>query len=587
MTTAARARVCAWLTGAFLPLALLGACDARRATSADSATTDAAIGSALPVPNPTTPTNPGPIQVGEARPLKWRSPALEQPSSGRRPPASSPPPAPVISYPPARWRLAHAAELRRSVLWVDHILIRRRDARTRVSFSRTDWYSALPRVERSRDEALELARSLASEAARQPENFGELARRHSEDVVSREEGGALGGVTASSLAEWPQVLDALAALRPGQTSDVVETRYGFHILRRGEPPRQEVLGGAHLVIGHDEAEWLKLHARGPLPSRTRAEALALAAEIQREASVDPRRFPALVERYSEHRDAIAGGDIGDWSSREPCSYPARLQRLAQLAIGVVGAPIETNLGIEVLLRTVPRPREHYAARVTSLKYDPKAPDGVRASFRRVAEEAEALARMFAAAPERVGAPMSGDAGAPGSAETPLWEIIQWEEGRGMPLLTATVQGLALGSVTPIPVLAPFSFQVAQRVAAKPEPPVHYETELPAPSIPDLDYHAGRMKPNALEAALGSAENHLATSGHSATVSRLRPLAERARLLDPKARPNARRGALRALLQRAQTLLSEREYQQYLASLHLGMADVLLSGASHPRLALGL
>lgn len=479
------------------------------------------------------------------------------------------------------------------VLWVDHILVRHRDVRNQVSFSRTDWYAPLPAVERSRDEALELARALASEAARAPIAFGELARRHSEDSVSRGEGGALGGITASSLAEWPQVLDALAALRPGQTSEVVETRYGFHILRRGEPPPDETLGGAHVVIGHDEAEWLKLHARGPLPSRTRAEAVALAVEIQREASAHPERFPALVERYSEHRDAIAGGDIGDGSSREPCPYPARLRRLAQLGIGEVGAPIETNLGVEVLLRTAPRPRERYAARVATLKYDPKAADAAEASRRRVFERAEALARAFTTAPARVDVPGAPPDAGPTrvvlgqSPQTPLWELIQWQDGSGMPTLTAAVKALGLGEVTPVPVLAPFSFQLAQRVAPEAELPARYETALPAPSTPDLDYQAGRMKPAALDVALRWAENHLTASDPSAAVVTVRSLPERARLLDPKAKPGERRAALHALLERAQALLSPRDYEKYLASVQLGVAEVLMGGTSHPRLALGL
>jgi peptidyl-prolyl cis-trans isomerase NIMA-interacting 1 len=577
-------RVFRWFACACLPLSL-AACSLERAPSSENTTTVSAVGPTLLEPKP---------PLTEAGPVKWRRPAIEQPTTARRPPASSPPSAPVIPYPPARWRLAHGAELSRVVLWVDHILIRHRDVRNQVSFSRTDWYAAQPEVERSRDEALDLARTLASEAARRPETFGELARRHSEDIISREEGGALGGITASSLADWPQVLDALAALHAGQTSEVVETRYGFHVLRRGEPPPEETSSGVHVVIGHDEAEWLKLHARGRLPSRTRAEALSLARQIQREAASHPQRFPELVERYSEHRDAIAGGDIGDWSSREPCSYPARLQRLAQLEIGSVGAPIETNLGVEVLLRRAPRARAHYAARVTALRYDPKAPDGAEASRGRVAERAEALARTFAATAEGLGVPAgTPDAGAvalPGQrapAETPRWERIQWQDGRGVPTLTAALKGLALGEVTPVPVPAAFSFQIAQRVAPRPEPPARYTTELPAPSIPDLDYHAGRMKPDALEAAFRSAENHLTASGHSATVARLKPLPERARVLDPNGRPHARRAALQDLLERARALLSPRDYEAYLASLHLGVGSVLMSATRHPRLALGL
>jgi hypothetical protein len=261
-----------------------------------------------------------------------------------------------------------------------------------------------------------------------------------------------------------------------------------------------------------------------------------------------------------------------------------LRRLAQLGIGAVGAPIETNLGVEVLLRAAPRPRERYAARVLTLKYDPKAPDAAETSRSRVSEKADALARTFTAALDA--GPTLALPG-PSDASQPLWELIQWQDGSGMPTLTAAVKALALGAVTPVPVVAPFSFEIAQRVAPGPELPARYETELPAPSTPDLDYHVGRMEPAALDAALRWAENHLTTSAQSAALVSARLLAERARLLDPKAKPRDRRAALQALLERARAGLSQRDYERYLASVQLGMTEVLMASTSHPRLALGL
>jgi hypothetical protein len=156
----------------------------------------------------------------------------------------------------------------------------------------------------------------------------------------------------------------------------------------------------------------------------------------------------------------------------------------------------------------------------------------------------------------------------------------------MPTLTVALKALGFGQVTPVPALAPFAFQIAQRVAPEPEPYERYETELPAPHTPDLEYQVGQMKLAELEIVVRWAENHLTTSGHSAVVARMQPSSERARLLEPRARPAARRAALHALLERARTVLPDRDYEEYLASLQLGVADVLMTSTSHPRLALG-
>lgn len=66
---------------------------------------------------------------------------------------------------------------------------------------------------------------------REEGNFAELAREES-DCASAAEGGALGRFTRGELD--PSFELALFALEPGQTSEVVETPFGFHILLREE-----------------------------------------------------------------------------------------------------------------------------------------------------------------------------------------------------------------------------------------------------------------------------------------------------------------------------------------------------------------
>jgi hypothetical protein len=432
----------------------------------------------------------------------------------------------------------------------------------------------LPLPGRTRDQALLLAQQVAAEAARDPGAFAELARRYSEDLPSRDEGGALGSLSASQLSSWPQVLDAFASMRPGQTSNVVETRYGFHIFRRREPPPEQLLSGSHIVIGHDRADWLKVQARGPLPSRSREEALALATDLYQLLQAYPERFSDLVERYSEHRDAVLQGDFGSWSTREPNPFPLRMRRLEQLAVGEVGAPVESHLGFEIVLRTEERPREQYAARVARLPFNDAAPDDADDSLARVRARADALALSYASEPQRFNAP----------GELPA-NLLQWRSGRGVPAVERQLQGLELGMVSASSVQAEFAFQIFQRIAPEPAVP-HYETELPVPARPDVAYHASQMAPAALRELLLESGRLAASELASASpvqLKRLRKLHERASF-PVTSEPSEVGAALERVLEQTRTLLGPEGYGRYFSALERQLASVLLGAAGQDSIA---
>ena len=61
-------------------------------------------------------------------------------------------------------------------------------------------------------------------------NFGALAKRHSSDPGSAQQNGNLGPFRRDEMVK--PFGDAVAALRPGQISPLVETQYGYHIIYR-------------------------------------------------------------------------------------------------------------------------------------------------------------------------------------------------------------------------------------------------------------------------------------------------------------------------------------------------------------------
>jgi parvulin-like peptidyl-prolyl isomerase len=79
------------------------------------------------------------------------------------------------------------------------------------------------------------ARERASEArqrALQGEDFELLVQEYSDDLASAARGGDLGEFSRDMMVQ--EFGDAAFSLKPGETSDVVESPYGFHVIQRTE-----------------------------------------------------------------------------------------------------------------------------------------------------------------------------------------------------------------------------------------------------------------------------------------------------------------------------------------------------------------
>ena len=80
-----------------------------------------------------------------------------------------------------------------------------------------------------KDKARAKAQELAAAAKKNPDSFAELAKKNSQDPGSAQNGGDLDWQTRGAFVK--PVEDAIYALKKGEISDVVESEFGFHVIR--------------------------------------------------------------------------------------------------------------------------------------------------------------------------------------------------------------------------------------------------------------------------------------------------------------------------------------------------------------------
>jgi peptidyl-prolyl cis-trans isomerase D len=84
-------------------------------------------------------------------------------------------------------------------------------------------------------------------------NFSEMAKKNSQDPGSKIKGGSLGSFPHGAMV--PQFEQALLALKPGEISPVIETPFGYHIIRRPLFPevKQDIIRASQ-AVGMQAAE---------------------------------------------------------------------------------------------------------------------------------------------------------------------------------------------------------------------------------------------------------------------------------------------------------------------------------------------
>jgi len=88
-----------------------------------------------------------------------------------------------------------------------------------------------PNITRSKDEAKKLATEVMNKA-KKGDDFAALAKQYSDEPGAKDRAGALGKFARAQMVK--PFADAAFALKPNEISNVVETDFGFHVIKRTE-----------------------------------------------------------------------------------------------------------------------------------------------------------------------------------------------------------------------------------------------------------------------------------------------------------------------------------------------------------------
>jgi parvulin-like peptidyl-prolyl isomerase len=149
--------------------------------------------------------------------------SLTEPGNGAPPPAPQQAPAPAADTPPpppptpAPTAPAQDAEPK---IAASHVLIQYKGS-----------MRAAPTITRSKADAKKLATEIMVKA-KKGQDFAALARQYSDEPGAKERAGSLGKFAKGNMVK--PFADAAFALQPGGVSDVVETDFGFHVIKRTE-----------------------------------------------------------------------------------------------------------------------------------------------------------------------------------------------------------------------------------------------------------------------------------------------------------------------------------------------------------------
>lgn len=218
------------------------------------------------------------------------------------------------------------------------------------------------------------ARIQALRARATPANFSSLSAENSEDQGSARQGGSLGVFPRGMMV--PEFERAVLALAPGEISDVIETQFGYHVIRRHTFPevREQFLeASTRLAVQRAESTYTtRMDAESKLELRPNAAAKAKAAA-------------ADLDGHRNDRSVIATSVAGNFTTGRLVQWLETFPPQQQIVERLAAAP---DSAVEQLVRNFVRNELVVrAADSAGIAVDAEEMGRIRAAFTAQAEQA--------------------------------------------------------------------------------------------------------------------------------------------------------------------------------------------------------
>jgi peptidyl-prolyl cis-trans isomerase SurA len=184
-----------------------------------------------------------------------------------------------------------------------------------------------PRVNAAMREAILVKARAVLDSIKLGGDFGDFARRYSEDQATASAGGDLGFWKRGEFV--PDFEEIVFSLKEGQLSDIVETSRGFHIIQLLER-RGEKVNARHILF------------RAVVDSTSTTEAITFLRAL-RDSAAAGTPFTELAKRYSDDKESgPVGGLVGRLTVDQ---FDPELVKVAEtLQPGAISDPVELTSG---------------------------------------------------------------------------------------------------------------------------------------------------------------------------------------------------------------------------------------------------
>lgn len=167
-------------------------------------------------------------------------------------------------------------------------------------------------------------------------NFAQLAKAHSADPNTREQGGGIGLRNASRLPEL--FVAAVMKLKVGEVAPLVRSNAGFHVVKLIQ--RENT---AEATYTQQRARHILLRTT---PQASAEEMSRRMADIRKQIVGGQASFAQMARQHSEDGSGSRGGDLG-WAS--PGQFVPEFEKaLNALQPGEISAPVVSRFGVHLI-----------------------------------------------------------------------------------------------------------------------------------------------------------------------------------------------------------------------------------------------